>query len=103
MTTQKLDQQEVAEALSQLNIGLSDAWILEDEKLTKTFKFKNFQHAFGFMTMCALYAEKKNHHPEWFNVYSTVKVQLVTHNVSGISQLDFDFAKQMEVFASSLT
>jgi len=100
MTHRKLEQHEIEEALNQLNTETSQDWTIEDEKLTKTFKFKNFQHAFGFMTMSAMYAEKQDHHPEWFNVYSTVKIQLTTHDVSGISHKDFNLAKQMEIFAS---
>ncbi|MDE8601423.1 4a-hydroxytetrahydrobiopterin dehydratase [Marinomonas sp. RSW2] len=100
MTHRKFAQHEIEEALGQLNASAQKAWLIEDEKLTRTFKFKDFQHAFGFMSMCAIYAEKKDHHPEWFNVYSTVKIQLTTHDVSGISHKDFDLAKQMEAFAS---
>ena len=100
MTHRKLEQHEIEKALNQLNTEASEDWTIEDEKLSKTFKFKDFQHAFGFMTMSAIYAEKQDHHPEWFNVYSTVKIQLTTHDVSGISHKDFDLAKQMEAFAS---
>lgn len=102
MTHRKLEQHEIEQALNQLNTEASQDWMIEDEKLTKTFKFKDFQQAFGFMTMCALYAEKKDHHPEWFNVYNKVSIQLITHDVSGISQKDFDLAKKMEAFALSV-
>lgn len=100
MASQILEQHEIDSALIQLNTGAIQNWIIEEGKLTKTFKFKNFQYAFGFMTMCAMYAEKKNHHPEWSNVYNKVTVQLITHDVSGLSDKDFDLAKQMDVFAS---
>ena len=50
------------------------------------------------MTMCALYAEKVNHHPEWFNLYNSVKVQLTTHDVLGISYKDFELANKMDFF-----
>ena len=63
--------------------------------ITKTFKFKNFTEAFGWMTSMALYAEKKDHHPEWFNVYSTVEVTLSTHDAGGITNLDMDMAREM--------
>ena len=63
--------------------------------ITKTFNFKDFTQAFSWMTAIAIYAEKKNHHPEWFNVYSTVKVILSTHDAGGITQLDIDLAKEM--------
>ena len=63
--------------------------------ITKTFKFKNFTEAFGWMTSMALYAEKKDHHPEWFNVYSTVEVTLSTHDAGGVTNLDLDMAREM--------
>ena len=63
--------------------------------ITKTFKFKNFTEAFGWMTSMALYAEKKDHHPEWFNVYSTVEVSLSTHDAGGVTNLDLDMALEM--------
>lgn len=99
MANQKLTAEEVQTALVELNSGVSQDWVVEDGKLTKTFKFKNFQQAFGFMTMCALYAEKKNHHPEWSNVYNQVDVQLISHDVSGLSAKDFDLAKKMDEFS----
>ena len=100
MAHRKLEPHEIEQALQQLNSAGSPDWTLDNGKLTKTFKFKDFQQAFGFMTVCAMYAEKKDHHPEWFNVYSTVKVQLTTHDVSGISLKDIDLAKKMEATAS---
>ena len=63
--------------------------------ITKTFKFKNFTEAFAWMTSMALYAEKKDHHPEWFNVYSTVEVTLSTHDAGGVTNLDLDMAREM--------
>ncbi len=63
--------------------------------ITKTFKFKNFTEAFGWMTSMALYAEKKDHHPEWFNVYSSVEVTLSTHDAGGVTNLDLDMAREM--------
>lgn len=102
MTHRKLEPHEIDQALNQLNIHVSSDWTIEDQKLSKTFLFKNFQQAFGFMTMCALYVEKHDHHPEWFNVYNKVNVQLTTHDVSGISQKDIDLATQMDKFASAL-
>ena len=63
--------------------------------ITKTFKFKDFMQAFGWMTAMAIYAEKKDHHPEWFNVYSTVVVTLSTHDSGGVTKLDLDMAQEM--------
>lgn len=75
-------------------------WTLEDGKLTREFQFANFIEAFGFMTRAALVAEKANHHPEWFNVYKKVKVQLTTHECGGISERDFELAKAMNKLGS---
>jgi 4a-hydroxytetrahydrobiopterin dehydratase len=66
----------------------------------KIFKFAGFAQAFGFMTECALYAEKIDHHPEWSNVYRTVEVKLTTHASKGISKLDADLAAFMDKAAS---
>ncbi|MCH8551535.1 MAG: 4a-hydroxytetrahydrobiopterin dehydratase [Natronospirillum sp.] len=87
---------EISAELKTLNQDLAEPWQLEDDKLTKTFKFRNFIEAFGFMTKAAIWAEKHRHHPEWFNVYNTVKVQLTTHDVDGISEKDFALAQKME-------
>ena len=67
--------------------------------ITKTFKFDSFVSAFNWMTAIAFYAEQKNHHPEWFNIYNNVEVTLSTHDVSGVTQLDIDMAKQMNLIA----
>jgi 4a-hydroxytetrahydrobiopterin dehydratase len=99
MDVLKLNEDELLLALEQLNGDLQVAWQIDNGKLTKTFKFKNFIQAFGFMTQSAMYAEKKNHHPEWFNVYNKVIIQLITHDVSGISIKDFDLAEKMESFS----
>ncbi|MGX1307891.1 4a-hydroxytetrahydrobiopterin dehydratase [Amorphus suaedae] len=65
------------------------------DALTKTFTFRNFREAFGFMTQVALYAEKIDHHPEWSNVYKTVTVTLSTHDAGGLTDLDVRMAKEM--------
>lgn len=67
--------------------------------LTKTFLFKNFVEAFGFMTRSALWAEKLDHHPEWSNVYRTVTVTLITHDCDGLSDLDVTLATKMDALA----
>lgn len=73
-------------------------WSLRDDHMaiTRTFTFRNFSEAFGFMTECALVAERMNHHPEWFNVYSRVEVLLTTHDVSGLTALDLKLARAMD-------
>lgn len=98
MSVTALSNEEILIRLTDLNQGLEVCWTLESGKLAKTFIFSNFIEAFGFMSKVAIHAEKVNHHPEWFNVYKTVKVQLVTHEAGGISEKDFDLALQMEKF-----
>ena len=69
--------------------------------IAKSFKFKSFTEAFGFMAKVALTAEKMDHHPEWFNVYSRVDVTLTTHSAGGVTDLDINLAKAMEGFAAN--
>ena len=90
----RLSDSEIEDALAGL-----DGWTLENGKLNREFKFANFIEAFGFMTSAAIEAEKMNHHPEWFNVYSKVIVQLVTHSAGGITSLDVELARKMNALA----
>ncbi|WP_454623815.1 4a-hydroxytetrahydrobiopterin dehydratase [Bradyrhizobium cenepequi] len=69
------------------------------EAIAKTFTFRDFNEAFGFMTRVALVAEKRDHHPEWKNVYKTVEVVLATHDAGGVTALDIELAKAMEAIA----
>jgi 4a-hydroxytetrahydrobiopterin dehydratase len=69
--------------------------------IAKSFKFKTFTEAFGFMAKVALTAEKMDHHPEWFNVYNRVDVTLTTHSAGGVTDLDITLAKAMEGFAAN--
>jgi 4a-hydroxytetrahydrobiopterin dehydratase len=69
------------------------------DAIAKTFVFRNFIEAFGFMTRAALWAEKWNHHPEWSNVYMTVEVTLTSHDVEGLSARDIKLAKKMDALA----
>ncbi len=73
-------------------------WTALDDRdaISRTFRFKTFNEAFGFMTRAALKAEKMNHHPEWFNVYNRVEVTLTTHDCGGLSELDVTLAKFMD-------
>ncbi len=87
----KLTDTEIASSLQALS-----GWTIENGKLHKEFRFKNFSEAFGFMARVALIAETMNHHPEWFNVYNKVVMDLTTHDVGGISNLDFEFARRVE-------
>lgn len=74
-------------------------WDVGATSAQKTFTFKNFVEAFGWMTSAAIVAEKLNHHPEWFNVYKTVKVTLTTHDTGGLSDLDLKLAQRMDALA----
>lgn len=98
MSATKLSQEELTQALSEINSNLGDGtpWQVIDGKLHKEFVFKNFIQAFGFMTQVAIHAEKLIHHPEWSNVWNKVTVDLVTHDVDGISDLDIKMIKRME-------
>jgi len=87
--------------LQQLNLNLGSAWQLMDDKLAKEFVFANFVEAFEFMKRVAIQAEKINHHPEWFNVYNRVSIELITHEVGGLTQLDFDLAMNIEKVLSN--
>ena len=69
------------------------------DAITKTFKFKDFNAAFGFMTRVALMADKLDHHPEWFNVYNKVEVTLATHDADGVTELDVTLAQIMDAAA----
>jgi 4a-hydroxytetrahydrobiopterin dehydratase len=69
------------------------------DAITKTYRFADFNAAFGWMTRVALAAEKLDHHPEWFNVYSRVEVLLATHDADGVTELDVTLAKIMDATA----
>ena len=88
---EKLSDDSLQQGLEEL-----DGWSLVDGKLHKELKFADFNEAFGFMTRVALIAEKLDHHPEWFNVYNKVKIDLTTHDAGGISQHDLDFAQKVD-------
>ena len=85
------------DARTQAIAGL-DGWTDVDgrDAISKTFQFKDFNAAFGFMTRTALVAEKMDHHPEWFNVYNRVEVMLATHDAGGVTQKDIDLAAFMD-------
>ncbi|MGD9968026.1 MAG: 4a-hydroxytetrahydrobiopterin dehydratase [Hyphomonadaceae bacterium] len=82
-----------AEALQRL-----EGWRAADKRdaVEKEFKFKDFNAAFGFMSRVALYAERHDHHPEWFNVYNRVDVTLATHDAGGVSDKDVALAHFMD-------
>ena len=70
------------------------------DAITKEFRFRDFNAAFGFMSRVALYAEKHDHHPEWFNVYNRVEVTLATHDAGGVTERDVALAQAMNALAS---
>jgi 4a-hydroxytetrahydrobiopterin dehydratase len=72
------------------------------DAIARTFTFKDFNEAFGFMSRAALVAEKNDHHPEWKNVYKTVEVVLAAHDAGGVTKLDIQLAKAMNGIARQL-
>ena len=68
-------------------------WTIINGKMHKEFLFENFNHAFGFMTRAAMEIEKMNHHPEWFNVYNKITIELTTHDAGGITENDVNLAR----------
>lgn len=94
MAITKLTDAEINAQLEEIS-----GWTVENEKLHKEFQFDSFVEAFGFMASVALIAESMNHHPEWFNVYNRVTVNLATHDAGGISALDFELAKKIDALS----
>ncbi len=90
----RLSDAELEAALATLS-----GWSLREGKLHKQFRFDDFVQAFGFMTRVALVAEAMNHHPEWFNVWNRVDVDLTTHDAKGITELDVALAGRMNELA----
>ncbi len=91
MAVTKLTEAEIQNELTKLN-----GWEVVDGKLHKVYQFPDFVSAFAFMTKVALWAEKLDHHPEWFNVYNRVVIDLTTHDAGGISQKDFLLAQKID-------
>ena len=77
-------------------------WTVVNGKLHKEYTFADFVHAFGFMATAAIAIEKRNHHPEWANVYNRVTVDLVTHSAAAITQKDVDLAILLDSLATKL-
>ena len=90
----RLSSEQISEELKNL-----PGWIIKDEKLHKDFEFDTFNEAFGFMTRAAMEIEKMNHHPEWFNVYNKLSVDLTTHDAGGITNNDVQLAKILNSIA----
>ena len=96
--SQKLSSKELEAALPKIpDWSFSEL----DHSIRRDFHFKDFNEAWGFMNRVALLAEKYNHHPEWFNVYSQVRITLKTHDVGGISSLDLQMAMDIDQMLSA--
>jgi 4a-hydroxytetrahydrobiopterin dehydratase len=96
---QKLSAEARKSALKELS-GWSE--VTGREAIQRTFGFKDFNEAFGFMARAALVAEKSDHHPEWRNVYKIVEVLLATHDAGGVTALDIELARAMNAIARQL-
>jgi len=90
----RLSQTDIDEELKSLQ-----GWSIKNEKLHKEFQFESFNQAFGFMTRAAMEIEKMNHHPEWFNVYNKITIELTTHDAGGITKNDVNLAKILNSLA----
>ena len=97
MAGYKLSDREISTELEGI-----PGWALQDSKLHREYKFPDFAHAIAFMAGCAPLIEKMNHHPEWFNVYGRVVVDLTTHDSGGVTKRDFELAKILEKMAVKL-
>ena len=93
MSVPRLSQADLDALLAEL-----PGWALraDGKAITRTFKFDDFNAAFGFMARVALYADKADHHPEWFNVYNRVEMTLTTHDADGLSARDAGMARAIE-------
>lgn len=80
-------------------LGQLEGWNIQNGKLHRQYQFPSFVEAFGFMSSLALVAESMDHHPEWFNVYNRVTIDLTTHDAGGITQKDVDLAKKANELA----
>jgi 4a-hydroxytetrahydrobiopterin dehydratase len=94
MALAKLTDEQIKKELTSL-----EGWSIVNGKLHKDFVFGDFIEAFGFMSKAAIHIEKMNHHPEWFNVYNKIKMDLVTHDAGGITQNDINLARTLNSLA----
>ena len=97
MIIPKATEVEIQKAISELG-----SWTAESGKLHREYRFRDFVQAFGFMAQVALLAERAAHHPEWFNVYNKVVVDLTTHEARGITRKDLDLAREIEQVAGGM-
>lgn len=94
MSSSRLSEAELKQALEELN-----GWSIEAGKLHRQYQFPSFVEAFGFMSSLALVAESMGHHPEWFNVYNRVTIDLTTHDAGGITAKDVELARKANQLA----
>ena len=97
MNITKAIEREIQTAIAELG-----SWTVESGKLHREYRFRDFVQAFGFMAQVALLAERAAHHPEWFNVYNRVVIDLTTHEAGGITQKDLNLAREMEEIAACM-
>ena len=97
MSRETLSSEALEEAVKSL-----PHWSVQDGKLHREYKFRDFTHAFGFIAAAATVIEKMDHHPEWFNVYGTVRIDLWTHSSGGITPMDVQLAAVLESLAGRL-
>ena len=91
MARQRLSDSDIHSRLKEVS-----RWELVEGKLHREFRFSNFIEAFGFMAQVALLAERRDHHPEWSNVYNQVIIDLTTHDAGGLTARDFDLARAVD-------
>lgn len=105
MNREALMVEKLAGAARTAALAELSSWSVVDgrDAITRSFKFRNFNEAWGFMTRIALHAEKQDHHPEWFNVYNRVDITLATHECGGLSERDVKLAKIIDRLASGST
>ncbi|MBC8369444.1 MAG: 4a-hydroxytetrahydrobiopterin dehydratase [Planctomycetes bacterium] len=95
----KLNPEQIEKSISALNERGTECWTIENNHLRRAFVFEDFVQAFGFMTKVALLAEEMDHHPNWENVYNKVSIALTTHDLGGLSSLDFELAHNINAVA----
>tara|TARA_B110000881_G_scaffold178975_1_gene164468 strand:+ start:525 stop:836 length:312 start_codon:yes stop_codon:yes gene_type:complete len=98
----KLTPEQIVKSLSALNESGTECWTLKNEHLRREFVFEDFEEAFGFMTKVALLAEEMDHHPNWENVFNRVSIALTTHDLGGLSSLDFELAHKINAVSRRL-
>jgi 4a-hydroxytetrahydrobiopterin dehydratase len=91
MKPEKVTEKQISEELEKL-----PGWTIKSGNLHRSFEFADFSEAFGFMTRAAMIAESMGHHPDWSNVWNKVVVNLSTHSIGGLSNLDFQLAKKIQ-------